>query len=346
MKNKYYFKEETVHTIQNKIILTLLLLTSSLAADEVSFSLYNDWFAGSDKHFTNGVSIAWLNDAHGEEENSTNTNSYSETVYKIVKSIPFIPLDDTKIHNAGISISQFMLTPTNTEIATPQYDDIPYAGYLNIAFFLFESDSESFKEIRIELGVVGENSGAQWAQDTVHRLIGDTESLGWNTQLDTRYTINALLRYGEISWKKTSASGLKMDWFNNVGTEFGNLKIDAFAGTMFRLGKNYTSNFNVHYPYLREDASLIQLEKKHTDFGWDVSAGVDSELLAYWYISNEARKEGYNLSDNLLNLSAYLGTDLYYNLHKVTLFYRAQSASTNDSNSVTLFGGLIYSYQF
>ncbi len=335
-----------MYSIQNKIISLLLLASCFLAADEVSFSLYNDWFAGSDKHFTNGVSIAWLNDASGEEGNSTNVNSYSDFVYSTIKNIPFILSDDTKVHNAGISISQFILTPTNTELSTPQYDDIPYAGYLNIAFFLFESDSKSFKEMRVEVGVVGENSGAKFVQDTFHSVIGNTEPQGWNTQLDTRYIINGLLRYGEISWQKSNASGLKMDWFNHFGTQFGNLKIDGFAGTMFRVGENYTSNFNVHYPYLREDASLIQLEKKHTDFGWDISAGIDSELLAYWYISSEARKEGYNLSDNLLNLSAYLGTDLYYNLHKVTFFYRAQSASTNDSNNVTLFGGITYSYQF
>ncbi len=332
-----------MQNIQNKIILTLFLLTSSLSADEVSFSLYNDWFAGSDKHFTNGVSLAWLNDAYGEEGSE---NSYSDSVYGVLKSIPFIPLDDTKVHNAGISISQFMLTPTNTELSTPQYNDIPYTGYLNVAFFLFESDSESFKEMRVELGVVGENSGAKLVQDAFHSLIGNAEPQGWDTQLDTRYTMNALLRYGEISWQKTTHDGFKMDWFNHAGTQFGNLKIDAFAGSMFRFGKNYVTNFNVHYPYLREDASLIQLEKKHTGYGWDISAGLDSEALGYWYISSEARKEGYNLSDNRLNFTAYLGTDFYSDLHKVTFFYRAQSASTNDSNSITIFGGLIYSYQF
>ena len=335
-----------MHTTQNKFILTLFLLTFYLRADEVSFSLYNDWFAGSDKHFTNGISIGWLNDTHEREENSIDTNSYSDAVYKIAKSMPFIPLDETKVHNAGISISQFILTPTNTELSTPQYNDVPYAGYLNIAFFLFESNSNSFKEMCVELGVVGEEAGAKWIQDTFHKLIGNTKPQGWDTQLNTRYTINTLLRYGEISWQKTSPSGLKMDWFNHVGTQFGNLKVDTFGGSIFRLGKNYVTNFNLHYPYLREDASLIQLEKKHTDFGWDISAGIDSELLAYWYIISEAREEGYNLSNNIFNLSAYLGTDLYYNLHKVTLFYRVQSAPTNDSGSVSVFGGLTYSYQF
>ena len=335
-----------MHSIRNKIISTLLLATCSLGADEVSFSLYNDWFAGSDKHFTNGVSISWLNDTYGGEENSTNPNSYSNFVYSMIKNIPFIPLDDTKVHNAGISISQFMITPTNTELSTPQYNDVPYAGYLNLAFFLFESDSDSFKEMRVELGVVGKEAGAKWAQDTFHKVIGNTQAQGWDTQLNTRYTINVLLRYGEITWQKSTPSGLKMDWFNHVGTQFGNLKVDAFGGTMFRLGKNYATNFNLHYPYLKEDASLIQLEKKHTNFGWDISAGMDSELLAYSYIITEARDEGYNLSRKTFNLSAYLGTDLYYNLHKVTLFYRAQSAHTNDESSVSLFGGLTYSYQF
>ncbi len=335
-----------MHTIQNKIISILFLLTSFLGADEVSFSLYNDWFVGTDKHFTNGMSIAWLNDAYGEEENNTKTNNYSATMCRIVKSIPFISLDDKKTYNAGVSISQFMFTPANTKLSTPQYNDIPYAGYLNIVFFLFESDSENFKEMRVEFGIVGKNSGVKWVQNNFHKLIVNKESKGWDTQINTSYIINALIRYGEISWQKTSSSGLKMDWFNSIGTEFGNLKVDAFASTMFRLGKNYTSNFNVHYPYLRGEASLIQLEKRDTNFGWDISVGIDSELLAYWYIVSEAKKEGYNLTRNFFNFSAYLGGNLYYKLHKVTLFYRAQSASTNHSYSITPFGGLIYSYHF
>src|SRR5690606_38186904 len=118
--------------------------------------------------------------------------------------IPLNTLDRLKNHNAGMSITQIMVTPNETSVSTPQYDDIPYAGYLMLAFYMFEWDEKSFTEYRMEVGVVGEEAGAGFAQKTVHKFIGADEPKGWDTQLGTQYTINTLFRYGEISWKQDS----------------------------------------------------------------------------------------------------------------------------------------------
>ncbi|MGE4419751.1 MAG: lipid A deacylase LpxR family protein [Sulfurimonas sp.] len=333
--------------MQQRFKWLVVFLSLALNADQFSFSFYNDFFAGTDRHFTNGISLSWLDETYRAPNSENNTSSiYTNFTDKIIESIPLNTLDRLKNHNAGMSITQIMVTPNETSVSTPQYDDIPYAGYLMLAFYMFEWDEKSFTEYRMEVGVVGEEAGAGFAQKTVHKFIGADEPKGWDTQLGTQYTINTLFRYGEISWKQDSINGLSMDWFNHYGFQLGNFTSDVFAGTMLRIGYNYNENFNLHYPYLKEEASMLRLDKKHSDLGWSLSIGINGELLAYSYILDEAKSNGYNLNKQPINVSIYLGTDIYYDAHKLTLFYQSQSPYTYEQNKINTFGGLMYSFQF
>ncbi|MEA2099737.1 MAG: lipid A deacylase LpxR family protein [Campylobacterota bacterium] len=323
----------------------LLFISLTLNADQFAFSFYNDAFVGTDKYFTNAMSFSWIDDSF-ESDEDVDTRSYDNFTYSIVDALPLVVLDKTKRHNAGISISQIAITPADKNISTPQYDDIPYAGYLSVDFYIFESDDTSFKEFRIGVGVVGKESGAEFIQREVHGIIGAMDPKGWDTQVGTQYILNALFRYGEKSWQEIDADGIKSDWFNHYGIQVGNFTTDAFMGTMFRTGYNYPSNFNLHYPYLKEEASLLQICKKQTGFGWSLSAGLNGELLAYSYILDEAKNSGYETDKNIINISVYTGMDLYYNRHKITYFYQSQSPYTDQQNEINNFGGLLYSYQF
>ncbi len=327
------------------LFLYLTLFSLLLRADQYSFIFYNDFIAGTDRHFTNGISLSWI-DNHLRDYDINSSNFYTRFMLSALTELPFVEVDSTKDYDAGISISQIMITPSDTSISSPQYDDLPYAGYLACSFYIFKWDANSFNEFRLDIGVVGEESGAESVQKGFHKLIGNTEPKGWDTQLGTRYIANTLFRYGEITWAKNNFHTLDMDWFNQSGFEVGNFSTDIFAGTMFRVGQNYIKNFNVHYPYLREEASLLQLEKKHKGFGWAFSAGINTQLLAYSYILDEAKKEGYDTDKNLFNGSIYSGFDLYYNAHKLTFLYQSQSPYTQEQKDVDIFGGFVYSYQF
>lgn len=322
-----------------------LLLSLSLNADQFSFLFYNDVFSGTDKHFTNGINLSWLDDSYGDKDGNT-TNSYNSFVHHVVDSLPFIVIDNSKNHNAGISLSQIMITPNDISIPEPQYNDIPYAGYFALAFYKFEWDKESFKEFRTEFGVVGKESGAEFVQKTVHAAIGSPDPKGWDTQLGTQYTANALFRYGEISWQNKSLHNLSMDWFNHFGFQIGNFVTDIFGGSMFRVGRNYIKNFNLHYPSLREEASLLGLDNKHHGLGWSLSIGINTELLGYSYIVDEAKKEGYATDKSIVNIALYGGADIYYDTNKLTFFYQSRSPYTKQQNTIESFGGLIYTIQF
>jgi len=328
-----------------KKLLTLLFITSMLKADQYSFIFYNDFFAGTDKHFTNGMALSWIDgDADIKDENTS--NAYSSFMRDAITIIPFVNNKESKNYNAGISISQAIITPSDISEETPQYDDIPYAGYLAISFYLFQWDNNSFDEFRADIGVVGEESGAEFVQNAFHKIIGSKEAKGWDTQLGTQYTINTLYRHGDITWQRMDPNSVSMDWFNQIGLEVGNFTTDAFVTTIFRVGQNYIRNFNVHYPYLREEAAILKLDDDHKGFGWSFSLGLNGQALAYSYILDQAVKEGYDTDKNTFSGSLYGGVDLYYNLHKFTFLYQSHSPYTQEESKADIFGGFVYSYQF
>ena len=323
-----------------KFLLLSCVSVIGVQADQVAFEFNNDYFARTDKHYTNGGALSWI-----DEQENNSSSLYRDTMKKIADQLPFIDPNRYANNAAGISLSQFMYTPTDTTKKTPQYDDMPYAGYLALSFFELQWDQKSVREFRVDFGVLGDIAGSGLVQDSFHTLIREAVPQGWNTQIPTHYTFNALYRYGEISWQKRADNGLEMDWFNQGGVQVGSYEDDAFASSVFRFGKNYPHDFNVHYPYMKEEASLLHVSS-YKDFGWSISLGMNAEALAYLYPFSKAKSMGYNSTTNPVDATAYLGTDFYFKRQKLTFFYQAQSSYIMAQKEVDIFGGFIYSYQF
>ena len=326
-------------------IVVILLALLPLHADQFALWFYNDAFAQTDRYFTNGLGLSWNDDTFSNPKES-NVTAYSRWMYELVDTISFGQMDSSQNHTAGIGVSQIMITPDDLTLSQPQYDDVPYMGYLALSFYLFEWDNRSFREYRIQAGVVGKESGAKWVQKTAHKILGDTEPKGWDTQLGTQWMFNVLYRQGYKSWRYQSANGLQMDWFNHFGFQAGNYMTSLFAGTVFRLGQNYMENFNVSYPILNEEASMLHPYGEHHGFGWSLSVGIDTEVVLYSYFCDESQKEGYGVDDRTFNALPYLGASLYYDEHTFTLFYQAQTFSLNGKNKTEIFGGFKYDIRF
>jgi len=323
--------------LKKKLQSLLLLSALTLNADQVSFSLYNDFFTGNDGHFSNGVAFTWLED--------NEQNSYTHFVLDTLDTLN-ITMDSSQKYNAGVSLTQIIVTPNDTTLSTPQYNDIPYTGYLALSSYLIQSDNDSFVEYAFDLGVIGSASLAETTQKTFHGMIGNDKPQGWGTQQGTQVTANLLVQYGEISWEGKISDSLNADWFNHAGVSLGNFNTSASGGTAFRIGHNYVRNFNEHYPYLREEATLVDIAKIHQGFGWSVSSGMDAELLAYSYILDEAKNSGYQTDKEIVNFTAYFSGDIYYDNHKFSLFYQGQTPLTKQQNSNVYFGGILYTYKF
>ncbi len=325
--------------MKKKILSNILLISTSLYADSVSFTIYNDFFAGHDMHFTSAASLIWL------EDNHTQKNPYSDTFTSLLQKIS-IPIDTTKHHNAGINLEQMIVTPENTRLKTPQYNDFPYTGYLALSTFLLEWNQSSFTEYSIEFGVIGKESGAEFIQNSFHKIIGNAQPQGWNTQLNTRYTINLLYQYGVKSWQGTLSNSIKADWFNHYGVNAGTFDVSIFCGTAIRIGNNYIQNFNTHYPYLKGEANLLQSDDVVHGFGWSVTTGLETKALLYSAILDGALSEGYQTHKHIFNALGTFSGSLYYDRHQLRLFYEIPTPYTKEEKKINIFGGLAYSYRF
>lgn len=256
-----------------------------------------------------------------------------------------LPLDNSKHHNAGLSLEQIIVTPNNTQLTTPQYDDLPYAGYFSVSSFLFEWNKNSFNEYSMEIGIMGKYSGAEFIQKMFHKIIGNNQPQGWDTQLSTRFTFNLLLQHGMKSWQGTIAKNFHADWFNHYGATLGNFNVSAFGGSTIRMGQNYVQNFNGHYPFLKGEANLLGDTQKH-GFGWSTSVGIETKVLAYSAILDTAAKEGYAIHKNVLNAMGLISGSLYYNHHKFRLFYEMPTPCVKENQSLKIIGGFEYIYNY
>jgi len=323
-----------------KLSLSIVLVFSSLQADQFYLQFYNDLFVKTDKHFTNGINIGWID--HDSQNSNQDITLYAQTLYSLAS---MLNIPATK-YNAGVSLSQYMFTPEDITQTQPQYDDFPYVGYLSVDFFLFAVHKNSFQEFRLSLGVVGKEAGAEWVQKTIHKITGSTEPQGWDTQLGTNYSANILYRYGNITWEKEFYDKWHVDWFNHIGFQAGNFLINAFAGSTFRIGYNYIQNFNLHYPYLKEDASMLVIDKTNKGFGWALSLNINASALGYSYIIDEAQKQGYDIEGNNFNPIFYSGMEVSYNRHKLTFFFQSQTPFLEQDKEFENFGGFNYVYNF
>ena len=322
--------------MRQKIASLFFLSTVSLYADQIAFAVDNDFFVGKDGHFTNGSTFAWLED-NGQ-------NSYTDFLVDTINKLS-IELDNSKNYNAGVSLTQIIVTPYNKTIATPQYNDMPYAGYLALSTYLIQSDRNSFIEYAFDLGVVGPASLSESTQDTFHSIIGNDKPAGWGMQLATQLTANLLVNYGKISWEGKLGNTLDADWFNNGVVSLGNFDTSALIGTVFRIGRNYVRNFNEHYPCLREEATLVGVAN-HKGFGWSFDTGISAVGIAYNYILDEAKDLGYETEKENFRMTGFISADTYYDNHKLSLYYQGQTPAIKEDKSNNYFGGFLYSYKF
>ncbi len=130
-----------------------------------SFTFENDFFAGYDRHYTNGMQIAFLTD---------------------IANAPAVlrengPLAWSADPQVVLAIGQRIYTPTNTDISPPDPNDRPYAGWLYLMTDVRTRAAPTIDHLTLTLGMVGPASGARQTQDLVHSGLGEVESEGWDT---------------------------------------------------------------------------------------------------------------------------------------------------------------------
>lgn len=243
-----------------------------------TFVTENDkYFAGTDRHYTNGLKLIWL----GE----TTLDRSQHFLQNVARFVP--TLRDNAEHQrykVGLSLGQNIYTPGDTEATVLLPRDRPYAGWLYGSMLLQaqERDGSLLRVVELSVGVVGPSALGRQAQNGFHDLINVPHAQGWDNQLHDE---PALM----LSWERryrlaTLKTGGGRRWADAIGRgrlTLGNVHTHLAAGGLVRLGWNLPRDFGT---------DLIRPAG-----GGMANAGSGRRFAAYSYLSAEVRAVGRNI---------------------------------------------------
>lgn len=202
----------------------LLCLSASCVAGAqpryASFTFENDFFAGYDRHYTNGLQAAFLVPL-------ADLPAFARHAW------PFTLGDDP---NAVIAIGQRIYTPVDTDRREPDPEDRPYAGWLYALADVRTRREAAIDHVTVTLGVVGPAALARQTQSAFHHATGTSPVRGWSAQLRNEPAIT-------VGWERAWPARDRLcrgawcaDLTPRVGGTVGNVLTYAAAGVVARFG--------------------------------------------------------------------------------------------------------------
>ncbi len=209
-----------------------------------TFSLYieNDWFAGDDNNYTNGLKFTW---------SSAVQDDYPEIwphswFYPLIKLLPFEKSPE-KRKNISVSLGQNIYTPVDIEEEDLIENDRPYAGISYVSFGFHSRLKRDMDTLELVLGIIGPNSYAEECQKAVHQIFDDIKPKGWDHQLNNEPVLNIIYEHKKKITEFGRSGGFGHDLILNTGGGLGNAMIFYNLGLNLRMGWNLPDDFG-NYP--------------------------------------------------------------------------------------------------
>jgi lipid A 3-O-deacylase len=232
--------------------------TSSLAETHfAAFTFENDFFAGYDKHYTNGMQAAFLADLSGAPTWLRSLSADPQTV---------------------IAFGQRIYTPTDTDARIPDPNDRPYAGWLYAMVDLRTRAAPTIDHLTVTVGMVGPASGTRRVQNGFHEMVHGGTAQGWDTQVRNRATLMAGYERAWPAVAQGTFANRQVDLSMRVGATAGTPLTYADVGVVLRYGSHLPSDIPVTHVSLGPPRDGF---RGTPQFGWYVWAGFDARAVAY-----------------------------------------------------------------
>src|SRR5262245_20102800 len=155
-------------------------------------------FFDSDKHYTQGLRIGYLGPGVADKGTWNKPFDILGSVLPV-----FQAGEGERSRRYALSLGQSFFTPSVITADPPDPRDRPYAGWLYLgADLLQDTDKRMLEHVELQVGVVGPAALGKQVQRQWHEFIGDTEPLGWDSQLANEPGV--VLSY-ERKWRLTLA---------------------------------------------------------------------------------------------------------------------------------------------
>jgi hypothetical protein len=226
----------------------------------------NDKVVDTDRHYTNGMRIAYSTDHPSGPWKLT-----GDTLAKLTWFY------DQSVLRTGWTLGQEMYTPEDVETRTPDPLDRPYAGWSYVGFSLQNEIQDVQDTMELDIGIIGPASRAGHTQNAFHRVINSPVSHGWRSQIRNEVGLS-----GTRTRKLRSAalpvfgnSGFETDIIGHGTIQAGNVRTGAALGATVRLGGNLKDDFGPVY------GTFALPHKNPGDLSYAIFAGVEARAVAW-----------------------------------------------------------------
>ena len=212
------------------------------------FNYDNDFFAASDKNYTQGYSFEYAN-------RSLKKNPVNHIFIK-PKGNHF---------TYGLALEHIGFTPSDFVSPDIQIDDRPFAAAIYLKSFAVATDT--IKKLRLSqslsLGLIGPGAFGREMQTAIHKLIENKTPGGWDNQIQNDLVLNYKIGYEKQIFNYTDFISLQAVTALQLGTLFTNASI-GFNSTVGLLdnpfSENYTTSKFKFYAFVQPNVNVVGLD--------------------------------------------------------------------------------------
>jgi hypothetical protein len=227
----------------------------------------NDTFGGTDRFYTDGISLALFRMEPRWLRSWTDRQGW--------------PADQVAV---SFEAGQIMVTPSDTHRVVPDPRDRPYAGLLYASASLHLQQRNTYHGLKFITGVVGPWSLAEDTQKWVHERIGSAVPQGWGSQLHNEPILNLVYEHRRKYRLWGDPDGPAVEVLPLANVMLGNVLTQGQLGGQVRLGYRIPDDFGT--TLMRGMVHLPPAPRRQQpgagQHGWSVYlfGGVNGNLVA------------------------------------------------------------------
>ena len=275
------------------------------AQNAFSIRFENDFFAGTDANYTNGMSMALTQAGKGLLGGVWN-------LFGEVAGNRF----------ATYELTQLIFTPTDLTRSNPDPTDRPYAGLLYLGLTTHLERENSLHSLKLIAGVAGPASYAEDVQKFAHSTTNSTKAEGWAYQIKNEPVINLVYEYRHKFALTPRDAAFGMEMIPMGGAFLGNYLIQAETDVQFRIGYHLPEDFGT--TVLRGSGYLPppQDDTAHHAWGIFAFAGGGANLVG-WNLTLDGNSfaDSRSVDKRIFVPAAEVGASLWTHWFQTTFSY-------------------------
>lgn len=316
------------------------LWAEELSGPWVAIMQENDLVVRTDRHYTQGLKIAYLARERAPED--------AGWMARWADCLPPLGVKPES-YRGGLSVGQTIYTPTDITTRALQQADRPYAGLLQVSLLLQRrgqtaSETPVLDHMQLDLGVLGPESLAEQAQNTVHRLRNFGLAMGWDNQLKTEPTLGVKL---QRTWRYGcgNPAGFAAEFLPHAGGSLGNSVTFAALGGQLRAGYRLPRDFGA----TTIDSLLPGSGGRSTDArrGFYFFTGVEGRAIAYnAFLDGGLFHDGHHVGKHPAMGDAKLGFVIVLKRWDISYTQVARTKEFTGQKEIDAFGSLALRFKW